>query len=537
MPDDRHAERLAQARRLASEARIERLEEVLAGLRADAVTDGGVPADVDIELAVLRATAKVNLDLPVEAWDALQGVQGRLAEASTTAQGRFHSISGMVAQTFDDDDTAVDEVVLALSVLDGEPATSERALALAGCGLTLTYARLFPLAAEVLDEALATAEQAGTPTGRFHAQAQYVHLTWGMSLDHLGLVEECRRRWADVERHHRSVFADPATVPDVMLALSSGERALLSARLGDAVTARKHLAEARATSDERRSPNLRRLFAHAEGATLSAEGRYAEARAVLLELWESVRHHPVPARTEDVPLLLARVAEADGRPEEALRWYRELYGRYGRTQQEAWTSRETAARLRVEQEALVRRSRELEADTRTDPLTGLPNRRAFDVDFGQLVPATQAVGSRLTLAILDVDRFKRINDQYGHPTGDEVLRRVGRLVREQSRDGDRYARYGGDEFVLCVPAAHASAASVVDRLEAAIADHPWSELADGLRVTVSCGSAELGPADTATTVFYNADQELLAAKRARPPEEPVPAAVRKDPRPAARPDL
>ena len=87
--------------------------------------------------------------------------------------------------------------------------------------------------------------------------------------------------------------------------------------------------------------------------------------------------------------------------------------------------------------------------------------------------------------------------------------------------------------MLCVAAASGSGAAVVDRVKAAIADQPWSELADGLRVTVSCGSAELGPVDTATTVFYNADQELLAAKRARLPANPVPAAVRED----SRPDL
>ena len=152
----------------------------------------------------------------------------------------------MVAQALADNDTALDEVVLALSILDGQPATAEHALALASCGLTLTYARLFPLAAEVLEAALATAEQVGMPTGRFHAQAQYVHLTWGMSLDHLGLIEECRRRWADVERHYELANADPATVPDLMLALSSGERALLAARLGDPTTARRHVAAARA---------------------------------------------------------------------------------------------------------------------------------------------------------------------------------------------------------------------------------------------------------------------------------------------------
>ena len=318
-----------------------------------------------------------------------------------------------------------------------------------------------------------------------------------------------------------------------MLALSCAERALLAGRLGDAVTAREFLDRARAVGAETRSPSLRRLLAHAEGAALLAEGRLPEARQVLLELWESVQHRPVPARTEDVPLLLARLEEAAGRLPEALRWYREVYARYGRTQQESWQSRETAARLRVEQEALVRRSRELEADSLTDPLTGLPNRRAFDADFAGLVPAAQAVGSPLTLVVLDVDRFKRINDEHGHPTGDDVLRAVGRIVRERCADGCTCARYGGDEFVLNLPVPAEEAGELVADIVAAVAEHEWSALAPGLRVTVSCGSAELGPADTATTVFYSADQALLAAKRAVRHPEPVSAAPR-DPRTADR---
>ena len=102
--------------------------------------------------------------------------------------------------------------------------------------------------------------QAGLPTARIHVQAQYVQLTWGMSLDHLGLREQCRLRWVEVERHHRLATAEPATLPDSMLALSHAERALLAARLGDAGTARRHL-------------GLARALAHAEGATLAAEGR------------------------------------------------------------------------------------------------------------------------------------------------------------------------------------------------------------------------------------------------------------------------
>ena len=443
-------------------------------------------------------------------------------------QARFHAVAGTAAYWFGDHDGAIDETVLALAVLADVPPTAERALALASCGLTLAYTRLFPLAAEVLDAALVAAGEAALPAARLHTQAQYVHLTWGLTLDHLGRDELCRQRWADVERHHELAVADPANLPDTMLAMSHAERALLAARLGDAGTARRHLRSALAARAEPRSPTLRRILAHAEGATLAAEHRYPEARDVLVGLWESVRHRQVPARTEDVPLLLARVDEADGRPADALRWYREVYARYGQTQQEAWLARETTARLRVEQEALLRRSRELEADALTDPLTGLPNRRAFDVELPALVTAAQAVDSPLTLAVLDVDRFKRINDEHGHPTGDEVLRTVGRIVRERCREADRFARYGGDEFALCLPAPAADAAAVVDRIATAIAEHPWSGLAPGLRVSVSVGVGELGPADTATMLFFTADQELLAAKRARPPDTAVSATLREE---------
>jgi diguanylate cyclase (GGDEF)-like protein len=525
MPEDRLAERLAQARRLASEARLDRLDEALAGLRADAVTEGGVPADLDVEFAVIRSAALLNLERPAEAWDVLQGVQGRLADASPTAQARFHASSGGAAYWFGDHDTAIDETVYAMAVLADVPPSAERAMATASCGLTLAYCRLFPLAAEVLGQALEVAGQAGMPAARVHAQAQYVQLTWGMSLEHLGLTEQRDQCWEAVVKHHDLAVADPAGLPDVMLALSCAERSLLAGRLGDVETARDRLRHAAAVPAEARSPSLRRLLMHAEGAALYAEGRLDEARQTLLRLWDSVIDRPVPVRTDDVPLLLARVEEAAGRTAEALRWYQVVYGRYGRTQQESWQARETAARLKVEQEALLRRSRQLEADTLTDPLTGLPNRRALDAELATLIPAVQAAGESLTLAVLDVDRFKWINDGYGHPVGDEVLRIIGRVLRERCESCDRFARYGGDEFVLCVPSPLDEARATVAAVVAAVAGQPWSEVSPTLRVTIGWGIAELGPDDTATSLFAAADRELLAAKRGRRHLEPVPAAA------------
>ncbi|HEX6755170.1 MAG TPA: GGDEF domain-containing protein [Mycobacteriales bacterium] len=518
MPEEGLEHRLAYARRLATEARLDRLDTALAGIRADAVTVGGVPADLEIELAVLSAFGRINLERAAEAWDALQAAKSRLVDASPVLRGRFHTAAGRIAYGFGDEDSAIDETVLGLAEIAGEPPSAERALALAAAAQTLAYTRLFPLAAEVMDDAIGCAEKIGLPSARLHSQAVYVHLTWGLSLDHLGLADGCTQRWADVERHHELATTDPDAVPDTLLAFAHAHWALALGRLGHARTARHFLTLARAARDEPRPPSLRRALAHAEGAALAAEGRSTEARDALLELWESVRHGRVPARTEDVPLLLARVCEAAGRPAEALSWYREVYSRYGRTQQEAWLARETAARLRVEQEALVRRSRELEADALTDPLTGVPNRRAFDVELVRLVTEARSAGNPLTLAVLDVDRFKRINDLHGHPIGDEVLRAVGRIVRDGSGEGDRYARYGGDEFVLCLAAPAEEAEGVVGRLASAVADHPWEQVAPDLRVTISAGLGQLDREDTATSLFYAADQSLLAAKRSRPPD-------------------
>ena len=518
MPDESLARRLAYARTLASEARLDRLDELLAGVRADAITVEGIPADLEIEIAVLRATGRMNLERTAEAWDLLQTVQGRLAEAAPVARGRFHAAAGSTAYRFDDQDSAIDETVLALAEVAGQPPTEERALTLAMAALTLAYTKLFPLAAEVIADAIAVADAVGMPSARIHAQAAYVSLTWGLSLDHLGLTEECAHRWYEVEQHHAAATADPAELPDLMVAISHAEWALVLARLGHAGTARHFLELAHAARAEARPPFLQRVLDHAEGAALAAEGRHLEARDGLLRLWDSVKDGQVHVRTEDVPLLLARVSEAAGRTGEALGWYRAVYSRYGRSQQEAWLARETAARLRVEQEALVRRSRELEADALTDPLTGVPNRRAFDAELARLVGTAREAGDPLTLAVLDVDRFKRINDRHGHPTGDEVLRTVGRIVREHSREGDRFARYGGDEFVLCLAARAAEAEIAVGRIADAVAEHGWDAVAPGLRVTISAGLGEIGPADSATSLFFTADQSLLAAKRARPPD-------------------
>ena len=118
-----------------------------------------------------------------------------------------------------------------------------------------------------------------------------------------------------------------------------------------------------------------------------------------------------------------------------------------------------------------------------------------------------------SVALIDLDWFKRINDAYGHPTGDDVLRTFAITVFANIRTVDRFGRYGGEEFLLVLPdTTTEQAANMLDRLRKIIADLDWSALSAQLRVTISAGIATLRPDETSDTLLARADHALYAAK-------------------------
>jgi len=149
-----------------------------------------------------------------------------------------------------------------------------------------------------------------------------------------------------------------------------------------------------------------------------------------------------------------------------------------------------------------------------DALTGLANRRAFDTALGNLMSRPQQDRSRVSLALFDIDHFKQLNDQYGHATGDRVLREFGSLASTLTRGKDVAFRVGGEEFgVLFVDCAFIAACSGTERIRYAFSRQTLSlEDGRGLRSTLSAGVTAMRPDDDINSLYRRADQALYAAK-------------------------
>jgi len=143
-----------------------------------------------------------------------------------------------------------------------------------------------------------------------------------------------------------------------------------------------------------------------------------------------------------------------------------------------------------------------------DPLTGLANRSHFDAQATEALERSQRSGVPVTLLLCDVDHFKRVNDQYGHAVGDQVLVAMGQVLADNLREGDVLARWGGEEFLALMPA------SPLDAARAAVAQAPLSVGPAPITLTLSFGVAQVHGPDDLQAAIARADQALYAAKHA-----------------------
>ncbi|MCW7537888.1 GGDEF domain-containing protein [Aquabacterium sp. A7-Y] len=157
---------------------------------------------------------------------------------------------------------------------------------------------------------------------------------------------------------------------------------------------------------------------------------------------------------------------------------------------------------------------QLHALAARDELTGALNRRAIMAEVRQALQHHAEGGPPAAVALLDLDHFKQVNDRHGHLVGDEVLRRFVLSAIGSLRHSDRLGRYGGEEFLLLIGAGASSdhAVQAAERLRAAVAGMPWTELAPNLAVTVSVGVAVGLDGETPEQLLQRADQALYRAK-------------------------
>ena len=218
--------------------------------------------------------------------------------------------------------------------------------------------------------------------------------------------------------------------------------------------------------------------------------------------------------------LLCHVHEGTGHLDLALGELRQLERR-----QRAHQARELGSRASVVQsqvqlrshersiEALTVQSQEFERLAFEDALTGIANVRRFHQRLAEWTAASADSGEALCAAVIDVDQFKRVNDDFSHETGNDVLKTIASVMASQVRDGDLPARLGGDEFaILFRNADEAAARQVCERIENGVRDHDWSSFAQGLSVTISVGVVQACTGDTAKDLVRRSDEAMYARK-------------------------
>jgi diguanylate cyclase (GGDEF)-like protein len=348
-------------------------------------------------------------------------------------------------------------------------------------------------------------------TGRMHSLARLTRL-----------VAECD----ELERAGQAVSVLPG-LQFMRLTIAHASNGLLLVWKGDPAAARVALAHARAALSP--EPTWLDAFAHWLAAEIAwAEHDFAQAEALLIEMRDlalAVEHEQFACRAH---LLLSQLFEVQGKEAAARREHRALRQRERRVVAESLASREAVVAWQLGarqierhlQQALVA-SKQFERWSLEDALTGIANRRHFEHELNARLRSAAARDAAVSVAMVDVDKFKSVNDRFTHRVGDRVLKTVAALMASQMRGGDLPARWAGDEFVILFgDTTEAMAEQLGERLRLSVAAFDWESIAPGLRVTISVGLSQARPGDTAESVLHRSDESMYLTKPVGPDAMP-----------------
>lgn len=307
--------------------------------------------------------------------------------------------------------------------------------------------------------------------------------------------------------------------------------------------ARELLAEADTLQDELADPNYSGGYLLTLAGILRRQGENGKAQETLEQLLAVEDAHTRPRVFSQAHLLLSELHEENGNLGEALRchrayhalalaeaekhaarqldvrrWQLEVDNARRQAEDERERSRQLEhriSRLHEQHEQVAARARQMEEHSLLDPLTGLANRRRLDVWLAGAAVACRESGRDTGLLMVDLDRFKRVNDRYGHLLGDTVLKHVARLIEGSTRSTDLCCRFGGEEFIIVLDSV--SDAPTLERIgekvRQAVSGHDWGSLAEGLELTCSVGGARMQEAGCqALELLRLADGRLYRAK-------------------------
>ncbi|MEU7904022.1 GGDEF domain-containing protein [Actinoplanes sp. NPDC049118] len=362
-----------------------------------------------------------------------------------------------------------------------------------------TVAEMYETAAAAYDQ-LCKDDAPNRPASSFDLVHAVTLLYWGLRLAHVGRTEEARsrlRRSAEITRRrleHR---------PDTHIMAA---HALALAKLGDTAEAERLAREAVMPLRTGETYQYARMAHLALGISLRAHGLLHESRREFIAARDLSEYGCRPDERPIIRFELALTALEldDGQPS------RDLFETVEGQVRELW-------RLRLQRLAMLRQAgqrEEIEAaharaerEVMLDPLTGLGNRRRFDLLIAEVDGRVDR--GPLTLLLIDLDHFKAVNDAYSHSAGDRALREVATILRAHCRAGDEAVRYAGDEFVIFLRGDRTAGREVAERIRSAVA---VAKVLPEARLTVSVGVAAWSPGMTGDALFRAADGRLYAAK-------------------------
>jgi diguanylate cyclase len=212
-----------------------------------------------------------------------------------------------------------------------------------------------------------------------------------------------------------------------------------------------------------------------------------------------------------------KLPQMDGNTDKVRALVKFLISENAKMQQEQTLLQQQLQTSQTQIDALRLHLAEAEEESLKDPLTGVANRRALDVNLQQAISEATSLKRPLCLLMCDLDHFKKLNDTYGHPVGDEILKIFGHILSENVRQGDTVARYGGEEFAIILTRCDtATAARIADRMRLDTAARKLALNRNGQiisNITASFGIAQFLASDTPESLLARADAKLYEAKK------------------------